>query len=199
MAGPDYHGWTHRPKADGGTDPIPTASYVPPTAIATKGLGNVTLTGYDILTFTSMYATPGGHYTPHGGNPASFQYVDLTAEGCYQADFVVFWSTIFTASTFPYIEAQCQIGGSGGNTLAASVSALWGFNTEEGWIAGEQFDAGELAHHSLYSRFVFNYTVADFDPSFGLGVAVRHSATGTKSLGGQIAVTRLGDPIAVVT
>lgn len=197
MSLPAHHAWTHRPKALGGTDPLEIAAAGPVSAIArSAGLVSVTLTGTDPINFVELARSPGSGYAPDTADPTNFEYILLPEDGFYMADFNVYWGTDFGASTFPFVEPSAVIAGTPTN-LVTAVEFEW--NNTQGWIGGEQFDAGELAHQQLVATVWFSYTAAYSDPAFGIGVNMRSSFAGAKTVGGSVAVTRLGDALELVT
>lgn len=166
------------------------------SAIArSAGLQSKTLTGTDPVEFTSLWATPGAGYTPYLGNPASYEYIMLPGEGMYHAVFMIYWSTDFGASTFPFIEPSTIIGGTPG-ALSGDAEVAW--DNTQGWIGGEQFIASEQDHHSLVAEIWFSFSTA-YVPAMGIGVNIRSGFAGTKSVGGAVAVTRMGEPLVEVT
>lgn len=191
MSGPGYHGRTHLP---GGTDPITFPG--PASAIADVGGASKSLTGNDLLSFTHLYATPGTYYAPDTDDPSDFQFINLLIEGFYMADFSFFWFSNFTTGQNPKIEPACQIGGTP-DSLVQSALVYW--DNTQGSLVGEQMDAGEFAHSQVTARVLFNYTVADLDADFGIGVRLLSSFSGSKTIGGTVVVTRLSDALEEVT
>jgi hypothetical protein len=195
------HAWTHRPRAQGGTDPIeiPTGTG-PISATAASPLTTYTHAGLTRVDFTTLYRTAGSGYAPQGGDPTDFQFINLPEDGFYLADFVVFWDEgdEFDPSDNPHIVATCHFAGTPDQLVASVGAEAW--DNEQGWIGGEQISADELNHNALVSRFWFNYTAVDFDPSFGIGVSLL-SGVGSRSMdiGGKVAVTRLGDALEEAT
>jgi len=177
--------------------PAPTPTSAEPiSALAKTGLVSKTLGGNDPVEFIQFWRTPGSGYEPDTGVPSDFVYILLPEDGWYQADFMIFWSTDFGASTFPFIEPSAVIAGTP-TTLLSSGIDVW--DNTQSWIGGEQFIAVEQDHHSLVATIWFNYLAADTDPSFGIGVNIRSSFAGSKSVGGQVAVTRLGAALEEIT
>lgn len=194
------HAWTHRPRSQGGTDPIEFEATgggeTNITALATTGLVSKSVTGTDPIDFTAFFRTPGSGYTTDTGDSSDFNYIMLPEEGFYLADFSVFWSTDFGSSTFPYIEPTAVIAGTPTVLVGGGVPEQW--DSTQGWIGGEQFTTAEMDHHQLVARFWFQYTFAQYDPSFGIGTQIRSSFSGTKTIAGKVAVTRLCDALEEV-
>lgn len=98
--GPNYHGWTHRPKAQGGTDPIPGVTTSAWARIA-KGFdaANQTInnnTNTD-LTFNHDYnmgsgESGEGYFTPNGTTG-----LNILAHGIYILTAEVYWNSNPTA------------------------------------------------------------------------------------------------------
>lgn len=191
------HAWTHRPRSQGGTDPI-EVSGGPVSAYADAGgLQSRTLPA-DVSPFTNeqMWMSPGAPFSPSGGNPASFDYIMIEQDGWYRADFYVYWSTDFGASTFPLIRPGCLVDGSPDFlSVFFSDPAFWpGYDNTQSWIGGEQFTAAEMDHHSLEATVYFNLSFPVVGLStFGIGNTFDSTFSGTKTIGGYFTVVRLGD------
>lgn len=194
------HAWTHRPRAQGGTDPI--AESLPVSALGTSSLTSRTLDGNDPIPNELLWITPGGPFAPEGGDPSNYVNIMITEDGFYRASFYVYWSTDFGASTFPFIEPGCVIDTVQDNLVTfeslPSFGPVW--DNTQSWIGGEQFTAAEMDHHSVYAEVMFNLSFAAAGIStFGVSNVLRSSFSGSKTVGGKLCVTRLGDYLEAVT
>jgi hypothetical protein len=203
MADVVKHAWTHRPRSQGGTDPIPVSGGPVSAYADAGGLQSRTIPA-DVspLTNEQMWMTPGGPYEPDSGNPASFNYIMINQNGWYRADFYIYWSTDFTGGTFPIIRPGCVIDGSPDFlSVAFDDPAFWpGYDNTQSWIGGEQFTAAEMDHHSLEATVYFNlsFAVSGFT-TFGISNTLDTTFVGSKNIGGYFTVVRLGDYMEAVT
>lgn len=193
------HAWTHRPRSQGGTDPIEVSSGGPVSAVAHSDVVSTAHSAFTRIEFTQLFISPGSGYAPEGGDPSSYEYVMLPGDGFYMADFQVQVGTnLFDAGEFPRIEASCILSGSPDVLVSTIGPESW--NSESGWIGGEQLTTDEMAHRQWVSTFWFNYTEFELGPSMGLGVSIRSTGgSETLMLGGTVAVTWLGDALEEVT
>lgn len=196
MSLPDHHGWTHRPKALGGVDPIEIPAALPVSALGTSGLTSYTLDGNDIIGNTLLWQTPGGPYSPQGGDPSDYDNIMIAEDGFYRASFYVYWSSDFGGGSLPYIEPGCVVDGSQDSLVAFESLPFFGpvWDNTQSWIGGEQLDSAEMDHHSVYAEVTFNlsFSVAGIS-TFGVSNVLRSSFSGSKDVGGKLCVTRLGD------
>lgn len=190
------HGWTHRPRSEGGTDPIEVAAGGPISALGRAGTQSLSATGNLALTFSSVYANdPSFGVSGVSGGRAT--YITISEPGFYMYDGLVFWDTDWTVGDFPYVEPSASVGGSP-TTLIGVSSIDW--DDTQGIIYGQQFTAAEMDHHSLAATVYFNFDpVAVGFATIGVGINMRSSATRTKNFGAHIVLTRLGDILEAVT
>jgi hypothetical protein len=180
-----------------GEDPIPGLGGGPISALGIAASRSQSCTGNLPLEFDYFYS-----------NDASFgyeqvtssraRYITITTEGWYKVQCLIDWDTDWTAGDYPYIEPSCYVGGAP-DTLVGASATYW--QDAGGIIYGQQLIAVEHDHHSIACTVYFNFDATDFgnDTTIGLGINMRSSATRTKTFGGQIAITRLGDLLTETT
>jgi hypothetical protein len=199
MPAAPYHGWTHRPAAQGGTDPIPgLGTAIIPFAGAFDGLTSQSFTDPwvpDFDTFLTNDATTFS-YENTSGSPAKFRYIGINQDGLYLATFRGEWVTDFTDQV--YVQPQCESSGSPDSLINF---ATWVWTPDYNTPVQEQFIAAEWDHHAVVSTVYFTHEAAD-DGENPLKIGLRlvlNGASGTKQLGANMTVMRLGDVPAVTT
>lgn len=176
--------------------PVGGAAQINYCAIATAGLTSLTLDGNDPISNDSLWMTPGAPYDAEGGDPTDFVNIMITESGCYRGEFYVYWSTDFTAATFPFIEPGCVIDSVQDSLVNTESLPFFGpvWDNTQSWIGGEQFTAAEMDHHSVHASVIFNFdfTVAGIS-TFGISNVLRSSFAGAKTVGAKLAVYRISD------
>ena len=193
------HAWTHRPRSEGGTDPIEVTagSTGLPTAV---GFGGITTRNLNEMCAFSSIGWAAEHDDVFGYDVVSgstAKYITFPP-GTYRSEAVVFWSTDFGGGTFPFINQYAWFPVDASENQLSSLSMGPGLDDEQGIIYGQQFTTTEQDHHALASTHVFSWEESDFtEPIIGLGVGLYASGT-TKAWGASIAITQLS-PYKFVT
>lgn len=204
MPAPDYHAWTHRPKALGGTDPIemPTGGGLP---CAIGDDGNISRATNQALPmhFISWNDPMFGYAVVSGSSPNKTAKYITCPPGHYQLDCVVFWGFgDFPGGSFPYIQPWCYFpSGGGSEDVVANTLDVRSLDDTQGIIYGEQFTTAELDHHALASTQIFSWdTAMTGETTMGFGVALRESSGGgNRSWGGMVSLVRLGEVVVEQT
>lgn len=197
MTGPAYHGWTHRPKSEGGTDPIPGLSSSGPISlpVAFGFAGQLSRTGTVIqVDFNSISwndDTVFNFAKVTAGTPNVARYVTVTP-GTYVVKAEVDFASAFTQNTS--IQITCYFPSLDSSDLLANTVGVDSFTIEQSGIWNEQKTTDEKAHLSLHDEYVFSWTTAGLgEDTLGLGVQLTLASSATKNIGGGLAVIRLGD------
>lgn len=183
------HAWTHRPKSEGGTDPISIPALTPvPAAIMVEGL-NSRSTG------SKLYMTFGGFYTNDTG---VFGYSDVTStkakfmtileDGFYRAEGNIFWNTDFTAGDQPRVTFSTNQSSVDGDL----IPGLDVYYEDESAIWNEQISADDMDHHRLRITAIFNVDLALWgEAAMKIGMAIYSNNSRTKNFGASLAVYRI--------
>lgn len=167
------------------------------SAIGSAGQRSQTTTGGVLeIEFDDIWANDASFgYTQVSASRA--QYITISQEGFWLAQFQINWNSDFGAFDFPYIEPRCWLvtGGTPDN-LVNAAAVYW---QDGGSIYSEQQSAAEAKHHLIEQVVYFNFTAADFGSTV-LGVGMRINCSGgiTKNFGGQMVLTWLGDTLTSV-
>lgn len=198
MGAPSYHGWTHRPKAQGGTDPIEVPSIK--TAIFSEGLRTMSITGGSTvdMDFRSLYSNDPsfGYLSTFGTSPKRARYIEVTEEGLYfvQGTVYISESTLFSGTDAPYIELTLWYPSLASRDFLINSVGPESWNDGQSPIYGEMFVASEYAHQQMVETAWFNFDKAWFgETSMGIGVCIGASNSVTKGLAGMVQVSRMGD------
>lgn len=146
-----------------------------------------------------------GYAVTSGGSPNRATYVTISTEGFYQADFVAYWNSNFTAGDNPYIQPRVYYPSSATSDALVNSDGVEAWDDTQDGIWGIQLAAAEMTYHSLRNVFFFNYDPSNGSSTWagedyiGLGVRINTSVSRTKNFGGQLHVTRLGGLVSQVT
>lgn len=190
-SGVDYHGWTHLPKEQGGTDPIglPSSSGLP-VAFATGGITSRNLNemcAFSIISWAPEHDDVFGYDVVSG---STAKYITIPP-GTYRTEAVVYWSTDFGGGTFPFISQYAWFPVDASENQLAGVMSGAAFDDEQQIIYGEQFTAAEMDHHAMASTHVFSWEEADTgEDRIGIGVGLYASGS-TKDWGAALTITQL--------
>lgn len=187
------HAWTHRPRSEGGTDPIeiPSASAVP--------VGMMVSGSTSRTTGSKLYVPMDLFYT---NDPAVFGYADVTAgeakfmsigsPGVYRAVGWIGWTSDFTAGDDPHFVFSTEFGGVDGDLVpglneyfdssSSSVDAIW----------NRQLGTETLDLHGVGGEVIFNFSEANWgETPIKIGVAVYSDVSRTLTFSAQLAVYRV--------
>lgn len=195
------HGWTHRPRSEGGTDPIelPEASAVP-CAVVSEGLNSRTTGAKLYMTFGFMWrnaaaASVFGYSNVTGGKA---KFLTVAEDGVYRAFGKMFWSTDFTAGDQPRLVFSTNQSGADGD-LINGLDVY--YDEDQSGIWNEQISADDMDHHTVRTTALFNYDAALWgETPLKIGLALYSNNSRTKSFGMQMGIYRLTtDQMAAVT
>lgn len=182
---PAYHGWTHRPASEGGTDPIPVAAASDLIwALATASTVAVADSGNDYrFTFDSLYSNDADAFELSGVSGGRAPWVQLNQSGNYIYKAQIHKEGIFDNTNHTFIEPTYFDG--------ATIADLQGsqgiadFIGVTPWNAASEVLAGGEAHESLYCELTFNYDpdnpISDLDSASPLKVGLSLALAGGAS------------------
>lgn len=199
MTGPAYHGWTHRPKSEGGTDPIPglSAGFTPLWATAQMFNKTIADAGdtYDLL-FDKLFSNSATAFEAANVGTGEYEYVQINEPGFY-----LYWSQLYASSVLPddsWAEPAFDLNGSRaamvGNLSIPDVSPHW-----QTILSTIQFNAATRPA-ALATLIAFHYDpdsgATDIDAQdplmVGLGFA-KSGGAASYNLGAQLLIVRLAD------
>jgi len=191
MTLPSMHGWTHRPKALGGTDPIQTVQPITALGLAfSRSQACNSLLEFD---FDEIY-TNDDSFGFSDVTSGRAQFITISRVGLYKAQFVSFWDSAWTAGDNPLIVPNTNLG----DLVPAADITTW--DDTQNIVYGEQFTADESAHLSLAATVYFTFDPAYWGfASLGIGVNLESQANRTKSFAAKVIVTWIGDLLTEVT
>lgn len=173
MTQPSYHGWTHRPKAQGGTDPIPVAGAI--TWAKTIGAGNMPDAGTTYPFEWLMLSTndTAGYEMNDITAGTSFNWIQINEPGYYIYELrAVQIGSVFSNAQPLFLEGSFLLAGN-----PASIRVNMGQPDFSGvyFTQADQLLAGNQANAGLYTRGTFNYNpaspVSDMDNEATLAVS----------------------------
>lgn len=193
------HAWTHRPRSEGGTDPI----------VFPESAGGFTPVGMMIAGETSR-ASGTKLYVPMDlfwtNDTSVFGYADVTSgaakfmsiasPGVYRAVGWISWGpfsgTDFTAGDNPHFVFSTEFGGVDGDLVpglneyfdssSSSVDAIW----------NRQLSGDELQMHGIGGEVIFNFSEDNWGESpIKIGVALYSDNSRTLPFSAQLAVYRI--------
>ena len=199
------HAWTHRPRDQGGTDPLPTVTTTPvPVGIMASGETSRT-------TGTKLYIPMDLFYT---NDPDVFGYADVTgatakfmsiaAPGVYRAVGHIGAQTgdVFTVGDNPQFVFSTEFGGVDGDLVpglneyydnsSSSVEGIW----------NSQFTTAAVAQAGMMGEVIFNFSEDNWGESpLKIGVALYSDNSRTLDFFAQLAVyqvsTALVEQVAI--
>ena len=185
------HAWTHRPKAQGGTDPIPTE--VAPTPVG------IMLSGQTSRTTSSKLYIPMDLFWTN--NTAVFGYADVTAAaakfmtisepGVYRAVGHIGTPTgsPFTVGDNPQFVFSTEFGGVDGDLVPGLNEYYDDCSTSVEGIWNSLFTAEAIEHRGMRGEVIFNFSEANWGESpIKIGVAVYSDNSRTLPFFAQLAV-----------
>jgi hypothetical protein len=174
------HAWTHRPKSQGGTDPI-AGGFTPEWAHAYASAMDVPDAGatYD-FTFSDLYSNSASIYEAVDITASRAEYIAIHEAGYYQAAFGIYHNTsTFGTGSVSFIQPSFELGG-----IRASIIN----NLGEADHAGTKFNlssyilAGGPAREALWYFLTFHYDpdnpVSDMDSENPVKVGVSYALAG---------------------
>jgi hypothetical protein len=195
--GPDFHAWTHRPKAQGGTDPIDIPGGI--TWALAYGNDNMVDAGstYEFI-LSELYSNDATGYEAFlvGG---VFMWIQINEPGYYEMSV----SAVHNSSVFSYgndARLDCSFLSGG---VTASITQNMGVADFPGvrFTDADAVIAGHNAPGGLYTRIAFNYEPAnphsDLDFENPLQVSAMLSLAGgpgTIPINTRIFLERISEP-----
>jgi hypothetical protein len=199
MTGPAYHGWTHRPKAQGGTDPIPVESGSLKWCHAFAGAQSITPSSGDyFFTWNHLYASDSDTFEVSDVTAGRGDWIQINTPGYYIWKVRAGGGSVWDNGFYTKITTMFNMTGVGAaDFVVNSGDADWGgdeFNS-----SSEMF-SGETAHKVLYEENAFNWDPAnpqsDMDDENPLKVSMRVEtvgATTAKTLQAEMLIVRIAD------
>ena len=197
MTGPAYHGWTHRPKSEGGTDPIPIAA-ASDLSWALAGASQVAVAdagAFYSFTFDSLYSNSTTDFESANVTTGRAAWIQINTPGYYEMQASILKPTAFDNTFHQWIEPTFESGGS-----VAAIQPNQGVADYIGMFQTQGFEVlvGETAHTGLYTNLTFNWNPDDpnSDMDFenplkvGLDLALG-GGPGTITMGGLIYLKRI--------
>jgi hypothetical protein len=200
VTGPAYHGWTHRPASEGGTDPIPVAAGDLKWATAVQfDTSTAKSTSWYYADFTDMGTNDTDAFTLE---TASFgTALGINTGGIYQLIFGVTAGSSAWGTNYAAIQPIFDEGGSAtpldseGDFISDYMLTL--FNRSSEVFAAEQ-PASPPRHRNLFAVMTINYDPPSppvgnygFEVPLMLGVRVLTDQTGSVSFQAQISAIRI--------
>lgn len=159
---PAFHGWTHRPKAQGGTDPVdfPAAGGTWATAYGAAA-GIVNDSNDYFVPILQMWTNDTAGYEPGGVSGGEADWLQINTQGFYRAEFsITIQPGEFESVHIPRITPIFSLGGT-----PAGIQANMGpadFPGNRFTSMAEQLD-GHDEHSMLYSMINFNWDPGNTD------------------------------------
>jgi hypothetical protein len=185
------HGWTHRPRALGGTDPIPAAEAAPvPVAQMSEGQNSRT-TGSKLLMTFGLFSTNDTSVFGYSNVTSSkARFMTVAEDGIYRIDYQINWNSDFTAGDQPAIVALTEQGGVTGDLIPA-MDRYWSIEGSQG-IWNQQITAAEMDHWNLFGTAVIQYEAAMFgETPLKIGVGLYSNNSRTKNFAAQLSCYRV--------
>lgn len=183
------HAWTHRPRSQGGTDPIEVPGATP-MAQMSEGQNSRTTGSKLIMTFGFMWTNDTSVFGYSDVTSSKARFLTIAEDGIYRADFQLGWDTDFTAGDQPAIVPLTEQGGVTGD-LVPALDIYW-FNAGSVGIWNQQITAAEMDHHSLFCSVVFQYEAAMFgETPLGVGLGLYTNNSRTKQFSAQMSVEQI--------
>jgi hypothetical protein len=198
MSGPKYHGWTHRPASEGGTDPIPVTAGGLTWAHAFASAQTITPSSGDyFFSWDGLWASDSTTFEVVDLTAGRGDYVQINTAGYYIIRFNAGGTSVWDNAFYTKITPMMEISGSPADLvpqLGNPDFSLNQFNSDS-----EMFD-GETAHKILWEEFAFNWNpadpVSDIDSENPLKISFRVEtvgATAAKLLQAEMHFIRIAD------
>lgn len=194
------HAWTHRPRAQGGTDPIEVEASATPSAVMLDGFTSRTTGSKLYMTFGLFYrnAAASGVFGYSNVTGSKAKFLTISENGIYVAWGNMGWNSDFTAGDQPRIVFSTnQLGADGDLVPGLDVT----YNEEQSGIWNEQISADDMDHHTLRTMAMFNVDLSLWgETPMKIGLALYSNNSRTKSFFGQMGIYRVTtDLMAQVT
>lgn len=199
------HAWTHRPRSEGGTDPVPFPE--PTWATATQfDVGVAKTSSWYRPRFQYCATNDPDNYYLSGISAGKADYLYIARPGYYVARFGVVTeggATHTWGANYAALEPVANIGGSDShiNTAVDGYPDWTGSDYARGheqYTAEYSSVSGEVGHRGLWTEYTFNYdpdnpSLGDLSFENPLGIAVRvvTGKTGTVNMTAQVHVIRI--------
>lgn len=203
---PAYHGWTHRPKAEGGTDPIPVAASDLKWATATMfSTATAKSTSWYYASFDQLGTNDTDVFTLEDASGGKAPWLGINAGGLYHCWFGVITAGASASSAWGVNYAALEpIFEEGGSPTILNSETDVGADFEEAFYnrANEQYAAEQPASAPRH-RGMFNFMALHYDPPspdvgnfgfevpFKLGVRMLTDQTGSVTFTAQIHVVQV--------
>lgn len=190
------HAWTHRPRSQGGTDPIEVGESAP------TPVGIMTLGDRSIATGTKLYIPMDLFWT---NDPATFGYADVTSAsakfmtigtpGVYRAVGIIGWDNSaagFTAGDEPLFAFSTEFGGVDGDLVPGLNEYL---TTDTRGFEGpwnSQMETDSVTNHSVMGEVIFNFSEDNWgETPMRVGLSIYSNNSRTLTFFAQLAIYRL--------
>jgi hypothetical protein len=199
------HAHTHRPRSEGGTDPIPSSGGFTPTwATVTQFSESITkASGYYRPRFKYLATNDTGIFGNSAVSSSRFNYLTISEGGYYIAHFGVvtdagsdIWGAFDTELQFVYND--------GGDVQFNTGVQLPDFTNSDysrtQWQHEDDSFTDPLAYRGLWQTYTFHYdpdnpnSDFDFTAPLGVGVTILSAKTANTGLTAQVHVHRIAEP-----
>ena len=192
------HGWTHRPRSEGGTDPIAIDSGMKWAVASASPMTSSDVTNTYRLTFDGLYSNDATAFEPATVVAGRAHWVQLNEPGYYVAKFAIYNAAAFASPGAGFVEPLFESGSPAWIQANQGVADFSGILFSA--ISDVRSGQGDL-WAGMYTELTFNWNpdapVSDLDVEnpLNIGLAwVQVGAAATLDLGGQVFLMRISGP-----
>jgi hypothetical protein len=194
------HGWTHRPRAQGGTDPIEVPSDLKWATVTQFADTIVKAGGYYRPRFRTLATNDTGIYGNSTVTSDRFDYLTINEGGYYIAHFGVVTSS--GSDVWGAFDTEMQLVYSDGgdnqfNTGTGSPDFINSDYSRTQWQHEDDSFTDPLAYRGLWETYTFHYDPSnpqsdiEFLSPLGIGVTILSAKTADTELTAQVHVHRI--------
>lgn len=184
MSLPAMHGWTHRPKELGGTDPIPATTAAGPkwVKVLASAQSITPSSGDFFFGFTNLYTNDTDAYEFADVTAGRAFYLQLNTPGYYTAKFTSGGSSVWDNTFYTKVTPMFELSGSPADMVPNLGDADFSLNQ---FNSDSEMFAGETAHKILWEEVSFHWNpddpVSDMDFQNPLNITFRVETVGATS------------------
>ena len=199
MTGPAYHGWTHRPAAEGGTDPIPVAAAGDLAWAYASGLKSGTPTsGKYVPTWSGLRTNTDGFVEGASITGGAATWIQLNEAGYYLIRAGAYLQSVGTFDTARETELVITYNEVGIGAIRIQNATGLG-ETGSMWSDSSMQRTGEVGGLGLFTSVTFNYNPDDPDSDLDFASPLQLSVsidtdgadTASRDIGAEIFLLRL--------